>query len=276
MGGIGGDPTAEDVAKARELVAPNEKILGVYRIRDGDAHAAVMSRCFPLALPCFWPHAVACSPCLLTCYIQTRNALNGTIYVVTTTHIHRHVDPDKSCWADTPCKVRGGGGCQIPTNASARLQEVVDVKAEPPLAPVCGACFRPTGVTLRLYRGSRLANVGTSMAVIYTGVAPEDVVALIKDAQAKSGATLGGPNALIQALTAGMMSGVYGQGVTPMGQPVAPMAVPVVPVVAAEPITMERADDPIERIAGLKRLLDAGAIDPTEFDSKKAELMARL
>jgi hypothetical protein len=53
-------------------------------------------------------------------------------------------------------------------------------------------------------------------------------------------------------------------------------AAPCLPVVAVEPLQMERSDDPLERIGVLKKLLDTGAIDQAEFDSKKSELLGRV
>ena len=47
---------------------------------------------------------------------------------------------------------------------------------------------------------------------------------------------------------------------------------------SAVPLVMAREaeSDPLEQIAKLKKLLDMGAISHTEFEAKKAELIAKV
>lgn len=47
-------------------------------------------------------------------------------------------------------------------------------------------------------------------------------------------------------------------------------------VAAPQPAPVPAAEDPVEILAKLKRMLDAGLIDSVEFDSKKGEILARM
>ena len=62
---IGGDPTAEDLAKAKEIVSPDETILGVYRIAEGSDVDIAVLRHYEIGY--FYPIYIF-SPCLLASY----------------------------------------------------------------------------------------------------------------------------------------------------------------------------------------------------------------
>ena len=190
--GIGGDPTAEDLAKAKEIVSPDETILGVYRIAKGrDVDIAVLRHCDASSLlPCF-------VPCALASYLAQRGWYRATLWIVTTTHIHRRAEPTDSV-CDSFLRNYGGkelqlekrmGGWGPSTNASAPLYSVSNVTDELPCS-LC-FCFQPSAAVLHLPNNAPLANnwmhngdqpVWPNLALIYTAH-PVNLIALIRRAQ---------------------------------------------------------------------------------------------
>ena len=150
--GIGGDPTAEDLAKAKDIVSPDETILGVYRIAEGrDVDIAVLRDCVPHNGVCLFP---LFAPFLLASYPAQRGWYRATLWIVTTTHIHRRAEPTDSV-CDSFLRNCGGkelqlekrmGGWGPSTNASAPLYSVSNVTDELPCS-LC-FCFQPSAAVL--------------------------------------------------------------------------------------------------------------------------------
>ena len=146
---IGGDPTAEDLAKAKEIVSPDETILGVYRIAEGSDVDIAVLRHYEIGY--FYPIYIF-SPCLLASYLAQRGWHRATFWIVTTTHIHRRAEPTDSVvdsflrkfgW-----KKLGLLGWGPSTKASAPLYSVSNVTDELPCS-LC-FCFKPSAAVLHL------------------------------------------------------------------------------------------------------------------------------
>ena len=194
LSGIGGDPTAEDLAKAKEIVSPDETILGVYRIAEGSDVDIAVLRHYEIGY--FYPIYIF-SPCLLASYLAQRGWHRATFWIVTTTHIHRRAEPTDSV-CDSFLRNFGGkelqlekrmGGWGPSTNASAPLYSVSNVTDELPCS-LC-FCFKPSAAVLHLPNNAPLANnwvhngnqrVWPNLALIYTAD-PVDLIALIRRAQ---------------------------------------------------------------------------------------------
>jgi hypothetical protein len=287
--GIGGNPTAEDLAKAKEIVSHDETILGVYRIAEGrDVDIAVLRQC-EICVPviAIYP-CCPLSPCVLATYLAQRNWYRATLWIVTTTHIHRRAEPTDSVaisflrnvgWNGLMRRLRLQADQWAPsTNASAPLYTVRDVTDELPCQSPCQCfCFKPSAAVLHLPDNSPLA-VHTAhngnerrqphLALIYTAD-PVDLIALIRRAQdgqpAKDLAASLPHHALLENFMPGFANMCGAMNMCGAAQLSMPMpvvaAAPCLPVVAVEPLQMERSDDPLERIGVLKKLLDTGAID---------------
>ena len=301
--GIGGDPTAEDLAKAKEIVSPDETILGVYRIAEGrDVDIAVLRHC---DVACLIPLFV---PCALASYLAQRGWYRATLWIVTTTHIHRRAEPTDSV-CDSFLRNFGGkelqlekrmGGWGPSTNASAPLYSVSNVTDELPCS-LC-FCFKPSAAVLHLPNNAPLANnwvhngnqrVWPNLALIYTAD-PVDLIALIRRAQdgqpAKDFAAsltdleraenmMPGYQAQMQAMQAmqarmqARMQAMQGVGA---GAGIAAPPMATGQVILEQ--TMER--DPaeksiVEKLSELTALRDAGALDDDEFKTAKAQLLAK-
>ena len=307
--GIGGDPTAEDLAKAKEIVSPDETILGVYRIAKGrDVDIAVLRHC---DAACLLPFFV---PCALASYLAQRGWYRATLWIVTTTHIHRRAEPTDSV-CDSFLRNCGGkelqlekrmGGWGPSTNASAPLYSVSNVTDELP-SSLC-FCFQPSAAVLHLPNNAPLANNWmhngiprvSNLALIYTAD-PVNLIALIRRAQdgqpAKDFAAsqtfqdrmenlmpqsvqlmnmMGGMGGMMGGM--GGMGGVQMQAVQGVGAG-AGMAAP--PMATGQVIleqTMERDSAEksiVEKLSELTALRDAGALDDDEFKAAKAQLLAK-
>ena len=185
--GIGGDPTAEDLAKAKDIVSPDETILGVYRIAEGrDVDIAVLRDCVPHNGVCLFP---LFAPFLLASYPAQRGWYRATLWIVTTTHIHRRAEPTDSVCDSVPRNFFCCRGWGPSTNASAPLYTVSNVTDELP----CSLCFyfKPSAAVLHLPNNAPLANnwvhndkerVLPHLALIHTAD-PVDLIALIRRAQ---------------------------------------------------------------------------------------------
>ena len=308
--GIGGDPTAEDLAKAKEIVSPDETILGVYRITKGrDVDIAVLRHCDASSLlPCF-------VPCALASYLAQRGWYRATLWIVTTTHIHRRAEPTDSV-CDSFLRNYGGkelqlekrmGGWGPSTNASAPLYSVSNVTDELPCS-LC-FCFQPSAAVLHLPNNAPLANnwmhngdqpVWPNLALIYTAD-PVNLIALIRRAQdgqpAKDFAAsqtfqdraenlmpqsaqlmnmMGGMGGMMGGM--GGMGGVQMQAMQGVGAGAGMAALPMATGQVILEQTMER--DPaeksiVEKLSELTALRDAGALDDDEFKAAKAQLLAK-
>lgn len=84
---MGPNPLNEFDANVREAVekalAPNRRVLHVFRPSEETANKASKT-CFALCLfPCFWPHMILCSPCLISSTFALKARIENTLYVVT-------------------------------------------------------------------------------------------------------------------------------------------------------------------------------------------------
>ena len=68
----------------------------------------------------------------------------------------------------------------------------------------------------------------------------------------------------------------YGQPQQPYGQPQQPYGQPPQPYGQPQQPAAPAAEDPMEALAKLKKLLDAGLIEQAEYDAKKADILSRL
>jgi hypothetical protein len=233
---VGGAPQWA-IDRAKGIVSSTETILAVYVPSEQNIQNATRAPLVCLALPCYWPTAIICSPCLYMGMQSMESVLKSTVYVVTDKRVYKSIDASSTsqsfpCW--NPGKVSG----DVP------LADITGMGLD---LPGAGGqqCFPTTAVVLVLPMGHPLAHLGGGKRIPPTKMAmfidnPQDAIQLLR--QAKD--------------TAAAAPIVYAAQV-------------------AQPMQMER-EDPLEKIKKLKDLFDAGAITQAEFDEKKAALMERI
>ena len=75
--------------RAQALVTDGETIQAVWTISDENGSNAVKQPLACLACPCFWVHALICSPCIVAYYYSTKAALRTMVYVLTDKRLYR-------------------------------------------------------------------------------------------------------------------------------------------------------------------------------------------
>lgn len=248
--------THDDLQKcARQVTAPNESILAVWRVNEQDrSNAAYSIFPAPLLLPCFWPHLCVLSPCVCAAVSAQYAILKGTLYFLTNKNLGVIVDA-----AIGPCGVCMRTGVD---SGSMPLTEIRSVGINAKGGGACLCCpFSALMVGTPL--GSPLANFGggkgRAASTLRMVVAdPDEAAAMIRAAKDTCAldAAAGGAMAMMQAMQR-----------QPGGM------VPPVGMTAGAPAT---ALDPAAKIMQLKGLLDAGAISQGEYDRKKVDLLASI
>ena len=147
---IAGNPTAADLAKARTYIMPDEQILGVFRMERGHA-ASVKAVLRDAGQPvfCFWfPPVVVCYPCICTLLFLTKAAAEETLYVVTTTHIHRigHGAVAARCGMPFHTKIDHADVNTVMVGASPWRDNPGNPTCD--VSTVCGDVCKPSGVLL--------------------------------------------------------------------------------------------------------------------------------
>ena len=98
-----GDP--DDIAKMQAKLGPSITIKAVFRTDEGAAsNLAWMQVRILGAMPCFWPHLILLSPCLIPAALNTKAALMNSFYVVSDEGIYTVVDdysPPCGCGCST-------------------------------------------------------------------------------------------------------------------------------------------------------------------------------
>lgn len=83
--------TAEDLRWAEEYVAKsvgsNRVIYACIRPTEEEIKGALCSGSSILMFPCFWPHFLILSPCLIQGYIYSRKRLQHLTYILTNREI---------------------------------------------------------------------------------------------------------------------------------------------------------------------------------------------
>jgi len=249
-------------ARARQLVTSSETILGVWVVSDANRSSAVKQALAPLALPCWWPEAILCAPCLCAFCHSANEALKTTVYVLTDKRLYQSIDtPQKAvCCSDHVTMLGRDSG-------DVALGDINSVGADLP-GSACEpqVCCPASMVIIGLPLGHPLATLGGGVSMSHgssnsnfqhhipnTKMAlfvdhPEQVMRMIREAKDKVGQQQ-------QVVTV-----VPGVAVAPM----------------APCMEMAREVDPAEGIMRLKKLLEAGAITESEFEAKKTELLHRL
>ena len=91
-GAIMGNPSQEDIDMAMKLIMPGEQIVAILRNSQKNINnSSLQPLACLLCLPCFWPHALLCSPCICCGCQSNRAVLAATVYVITDKSIHRCV-----------------------------------------------------------------------------------------------------------------------------------------------------------------------------------------
>lgn len=213
-------------------------ILGIYTVSDENRKNAIKQPFACLVLPCFWPHAICCSPCICVA-IQSQDAiLASVVYIITDKRVYQSVD------------VTGGNTCCIPGKDSGdvTLNDINGTSMDMPGS--CGGqnCCPVKQVVLGLPLGHPLANAGGTKHTPHTKMQmfvdnPEAVIALLRQAK----------------------DAYVGPG----------MAAAIAPIVV--PMQMARGEpDAMDQLAKLKTLFDSGVLNQAEFDEKRKELLAKI
>ncbi len=152
-------------------------------------------------------------------------------------------------------------------------------------------------IGMNAYEERRMANAKTmsqreSMDVLGEGWAKQQYSEILRDLANNPGA--GGIGAIGASMGMGMAAGnVFGNMANQMFAPVTastqPQTNPNSPTAApsgrftqqsavpsATPTSSSAVEDPVETLGKLKKLLDAGFIEQSEYDAKKAEVLSRM
>ena len=237
VGGVAAPDWA--MQRAQGLVSSGETILAVWTISDENRENSIKQPLATLALlPCFWPHAICCAPCICSCLHSQNEAMKTMVYVLTDKRLYQSLDKPVAAVCIT----------QGVDSGDVELKDINSVGQDMPGMQCGKQCFPTKFVVLGLPMGHPLAKLGggnnkhtphTKMALLVDD--PAQAATMIREAKDKS------------------------------------TTVPVTVAGAAlMPMQMERPEDPAEATGKLKSLVDAGAITQEEFDSKKAELLSRI
>ena len=149
-------------------------------------------------------------------------------------------------------------------------------------------------IGMNAYEQRRMANAKTmgqreAMDVLGDDWGKQQSADILRDLANNPGA--GGMGAMGAGMGMGMAAGsVFGNMANQMFEPMAstaqqsaaaatPGSVPsgrFTQQTAAQPASAAPAEDPVETLAKLKRMLDAGLIEQGEYDAKKAEILSRM
>jgi len=212
-------------------------ILGIYTVSDENRKNAIKQPFGCLVLPCFWPHAIVCSPCICVALKSLDDVLASVVYVITDKRVYQSVDVT-------------GGACCIPGKDSGdvTLNDINGTSMDMPGS--CGGvqCCPVKQVVLGLPLGHPLANAGGTKHTPHTKMQmfvddPDAVIALLRKAK----------------------DAYVGPGMGAFTQPI------------VVPMEMARAEpDAMDQMAKLKTLLDSGVINQAEYDEKRKELLSKI
>lgn len=151
MAAAAGSASAEDVERAKALVGAGERIIAVWTATPEQANNLAL-QIFSIGIcPCFWPHMIILSPCLVFGYTEQKNILEHTMVILTDKKVYRQVDYDGAC-----CCSNFKSG-EISLND---VHSVSEGQSAPGTIQVTCCCQLPPMITLGLPPGAALAHAG--------------------------------------------------------------------------------------------------------------------
>lgn len=260
--------------KAQQYLIDNgiydEEIIAVWCISTENINASSLGPFAALvALPCFWPHLVCLSPCVIANYLVTKEVCEGTIYVLGRKNLYTIIDAEVG-GSSSPCPCFG-----FTTGRDSAMQELSAIQGIAVNSRGEGCCsqLRTSHVSIGVPFGSPLANHGKSgdqhlnTHFVMLVEEPEKAARLIREAKEQFSQP-------IEAAVAVPVNAMV------MERP--PIAVPVNammmerPPIAGVPNIGNNEDDHVNKIRKLKTLLDEELITVEEYEKKKAEILDKI
>jgi hypothetical protein len=255
-----GNAGAWALERMRQVIGPDERLIGVWQISPENKSKVTRQQCAMLAVPCCWPVAVCCAPCICSACDSWNEIHNSTIYALTDVHVWRWVEAEPQtdvCCLGLPI-IDGRAYASGPVPLS-RIS-VVHGRLDPAMADHVDECCPAQQVTLGVPAGHRLASGHSADArrhpdrmVLYVDE-PEDVALLIRAAKLAAPPYMAGP---LDPLAA--VEDIFGHlgGVLPV-----------------RPQQMVRGHhDSRQALESLQELLALGLITQAEYDAKRAEVI---
>ncbi|CAD7945068.1 unnamed protein product [Amoebophrya sp. A120] len=149
--------TQQDADKAwAHCQTYNDEPVAVWRVNPENYNLCCKKVRFYFILPCLWPHAILCSPCVYFANKATNDALQGTTYILGKKNLYRIVEAEV------------GGVCCTTGNDSGfeKLSSITSVGVHNQAAPC--ACLESHGVQIAVPFVSPLSD--------YTGGGPPSFI----------------------------------------------------------------------------------------------------
>eukprot|EP00392_Amoebophrya_sp_AT5.2_P002576 g2581.t1 len=152
--------TEEDGAKAQEhCLGYNDVATAVWRVNPENHNVAIKQAAIVLAIPCFWPHAIICSPCLFAMNSAAKGFLKGTLYILGKKNLYRLVEVH----ADS-------GGCAVcATGKDSGFEKLSALSSVAVDNPGALPCAQVSAVKVGVPFGSALGPQSSGMHVSNAG-----------------------------------------------------------------------------------------------------------
>ena len=257
--GLAGNASSWALRRMQQVIGPEEQILGVWQISDRARANLTRQACAPLAFPLCWPVAVCCAPCLCSTTESLSALHGGTIYAVTDQQVWKWVEADPF---DTMCMGLPLLDQRMYKSGNLPLYQVSSIAAglgDDSGDDACDRCCPVPQLVLGAPPGHFLANARSPEAVRY-----HDRLVMYVEQPDQVGALVRSAREAAPHVSTGQFSGGLLAGLLSAVAPEAMMREPMGGGDARETLTM------------LDELLECGLITRSEYDTKRAEVVAGI